>query len=87
MEYDKVLDEITEFIRDEVLLGDEKSELTPTTPLLEWGVLNSLNTARLLAHIRERWNVDIPPQYIVGRNFRNLENITTMVLEVGDFAG
>lgn len=81
METDQIRDDISAYIREEFLSGDEKSELTPTTPLLEWGILNSMNTARLLTHIRVRWGVAIPPQKIVGKNFQDLNSVTAMVVE------
>lgn len=84
MQTDQVLDEISSYVRDEFLDGDHNAELTPSTPLLEWGILNSLNTTRLLTHIRETWGVSIPPQRIVGTNFRDLNSLTAMVLEIGE---
>jgi acyl carrier protein len=79
MDHSEVVAELAEYVRTE-LLGDRTAELGPTTPLLEWGILNSMNTARLLAHIRERHGVTVPPTYLVGNNFRDLSRIADMVV-------
>jgi len=77
-----VLTEIEEFVRTQLLHGDRSAELTPTTPLLEWGVLNSMNIARLLTFIREELGVNVPPQHIVGRHFRDLDSVTDLTVSL-----
>jgi flavin reductase (DIM6/NTAB) family NADH-FMN oxidoreductase RutF/acyl carrier protein len=77
-----VLAEIEEFVRTQLLHGDRSAELTPTTPLLEWGVLNSMNIARLLTFIRENLGVSVPPQHIVGRHFRDLDSVTDLTVSL-----
>jgi len=77
-----VLAEIEEFVRTQLLHGDRSAELTPATPLLEWGVLNSMNIARLLTFIRENLGVHVPPQHIVGRNFRDLDSVTDLTVSL-----
>lgn len=63
------------------LLGDPDSieELTPDAPLLEWGILDSLNTARLLAFVSERLDVHIPMESVVVENFRDVASIARLV--------
>ncbi|MGV9880257.1 acyl carrier protein [Streptomyces sp. NPDC003006] len=74
---------ITGYVKDTFLDGDEKGELDARTPLLEWGVLNSLNTARLLAFIRERLGVRVPPTAVSPESFKNIDNITALVVSLG----
>jgi acyl carrier protein len=57
-------------------------EVDPHTPLLEWGILNSLSTTALVVFINERLGVDVPAERMVGRNFRDLDSITRLVLEL-----
>jgi acyl carrier protein len=76
-----VLETLTEFIEREILQSDHAS-VEPTTPLLEWGILKSLSTAQLLAFIRERFALFVPPERIVGANFKNLDALTDLVLEL-----
>jgi acyl carrier protein len=77
-----VLTGITEYVEREFLGDSEVSELTPQTPLLEWGVLNSMNTAMLLAFIRSEYAVAVPPTHITGRHFHSLDTITALVVEL-----
>ncbi|WP_447008041.1 phosphopantetheine-binding protein [Saccharothrix isguenensis] len=81
MEHAEVLGTLTEFIREKVLDSTEV-EILPDTPLLEWGILNSLSTTGLVVFIGQRFGVDIPAERMVGRNFRDLDSITRLVLEL-----
>ncbi|MFL6139179.1 MAG: acyl carrier protein [Frankiaceae bacterium] len=79
MDHSQLVAELAEYVRTELLGDDGATELGPHTPLLEWGILNSMNTARLLTHIRERHGVNVPPTSLVGSNFRDLSRIAEMV--------
>jgi len=70
---------VTEYIRDAFLDGDPKGELQDTTPLLEWGVLDSLKTARLLGFIRTEFGRNVPPLEINADNLRDVKAIAAMV--------
>jgi acyl carrier protein len=76
-----VVEELATYVRTE-FLGDDSTELGPDTPLLEWGILNSMNTAKLLTHIREQHGVNVPPTYLVGKNFSDLAHIADMVVQL-----
>ncbi|GAA4681718.1 hypothetical protein Prum_052830 [Phytohabitans rumicis] len=82
---DEVLQQLTEYIRREIIREADAGgavELTPDSPLLEWGILNSLNTVRLLAFLRDEWSAVVPPVHITGRHFRDLNSITDLVLSL-----
>jgi acyl carrier protein len=76
-----VLDILKTFIENDVL-QQSGTVIEPTTPLLEWGILTSLTTMRVVAFIRQRFEVFVPPERIVGANFANLNALTRMVLEL-----
>ncbi|KOG90606.1 hypothetical protein ADK38_07795 [Streptomyces varsoviensis] len=82
MERADLLEKLIGFVRDDLLNGQAGAELTPTTPLLEWGVLDSIKTARLLAFIRDDIGVRVPPKKMVGDHFKDLEHVTDLVLEL-----
>ena len=67
------------FIRKSFLAGDPKNELSEKAPLLEWGVLNSLNTMMLLAFVRDELGVEVSPMNINAKNFKDISNITAMI--------
>ncbi len=81
----EVLRQLTEYVRRE-LLGeageDGVVQLAPDSPLLEWGVLNSLNTARLLAFMRDELSAVVPAVHVTGRHFRDLNSLTDLVLSL-----
>ena len=76
---DDVSQQIEAFVRSRFLDDSEDQTLTPTSPLLEWGILTSMNTAILLTHIRETFGVTVPPMSITASNFRDLQSISAMV--------
>lgn len=68
------------YISREVLDGKDIG-LDGSTPLLEWGIINSIEIARFAAFIRNRFDVDVPAEKIVIEHFKDLDSITALVLE------
>jgi acyl carrier protein len=79
---DEIYAELRGYVAANFLQDTEIDELTENTPLLEWGVLNSMNTALLMSHVRDRFVVDIPVSYITAKRFRDLGSLTEMVHEL-----
>ena len=79
MTLDEVTPRIKKFIAESFLEGDPKGELTETTPLLEWDVLNSMNSALLLNYLRDELRVDVPLASINAANFRTIAAISNLV--------
>lgn len=76
---DSVATELADFIRKEFLDGDPSAELTAATPLLGWGILNSMNTAYLATFIGTRYEVTVPPSSVTAANFRDIKSISAMI--------
>ncbi|MEU5959450.1 acyl carrier protein [Streptomyces sp. NPDC047525] len=76
---DEVTRTIIAFIRERFLDGDPKGELEEDTPLLAWGVLNSLNTVLLLNHIQDELGVKVPPSRINARDLKSVRTIASTV--------
>jgi peptidyl carrier protein len=76
---DDVSERIEHFVRQRFLDDSEDQTLTATSPLLEWGILTSMNTAILLTFIRDAFGVAVPPMSITAGNFRDLQSISAMV--------
>ncbi len=79
-DYPHVLAVLTEYVAVRLLGDDSASDLTARTPLLELGVLNSVETSRLVAYIRETFGVRLPPTALTANNFRDLETIAGLVV-------
>lgn len=78
----EVTSQVIVFIRRTFLDGDSKDELRETTPLLEWGILNSMNTILLINFVRDQLGVSVPPARINARDFKDVRSITAMVLDL-----
>ncbi|MFJ6141690.1 acyl carrier protein [Kitasatospora sp. NPDC092286] len=75
------------FLRERFLDGDPRNELTAESPLLEWGVLTSMNTVIFLMFIRNEIGVQVPPEAINGTNLHSVRTIAAMVTELSAAAG
>ena len=71
--------ELLAFVRDRFLSGDPEGELTADAPLLELGILNSLNTATLIAHLREEYGVAVPLNDVTAATFKTVDSLADLV--------
>ncbi|MFY1824604.1 acyl carrier protein [Myxococcus fulvus] len=74
----QLLASLTRYIAEEILEG-EAEELLPSTPLLELGILNSLETARMMSFIEKQYGITIPADAMRVENLATLSAITAMV--------
>lgn len=81
MQQAEILDSLKNYIARELLDGQDIG-LEASTPLLEWGIINSIEMARLVTFIQNRFNVAVPADKIVIQHFRNLAAITDLVTEL-----
>ncbi|MGW3569170.1 acyl carrier protein [Streptomyces sp. NPDC000941] len=77
-----LLDTLLGYVRNELVADPDLAEITPTTPLLAWGILDSIRTARLLAHLRDELGVLVPAAQLTGAHFKDVESITDLVLSL-----
>lgn len=80
MQRAEVMEQLRVYIAEKVLDG-KNIGLDETTPLLEWGVINSIEIVRLLHFIRTQFDVDIPASNLIADHFINLAAITDLVLK------
>ncbi|WP_210408053.1 acyl carrier protein [Allokutzneria sp. NRRL B-24872] len=81
MDHEPIIVLLKDFLEREVLRTPD-SGLRGDTPLLEWGVLNSLTMVKLVAFIKAEFHVVVPPERIVGADFKDLASITRLVVEL-----
>ncbi|WP_217166212.1 acyl carrier protein [Streptomyces sp. AC512_CC834] len=79
---DELIVQLTEFVQERLLAEPDSQGIAPDTPLLEWGILTSINTAQLLTYIRDELGTNIPPTELTGTNFQNLDSITDLLLSL-----
>lgn len=58
---DPVQSAVKAYILDEFLPGANTSELTPSTPLISGGILDSLATVKLVAFLEEHYGITVEP--------------------------
>jgi acyl carrier protein len=83
MQRTEVIAQLKKYIAQDVLSGKDIG-LDEATPLLEWGVINSIETVRLLSFIKTAFAVDIPMEKLTADNLANLSSISNLVIENTD---
>jgi medium-chain acyl-[acyl-carrier-protein] hydrolase len=81
MKQTEILDSLKNYISSELLEGQDIG-LDASTPLLEWGIINSLEMARLVTFIQNQFEVVVPADKIIIQYFKNLTSITNLVVEL-----
>jgi acyl carrier protein len=76
-----IIDALRSYVSEQVL-QDTNAKIEPDTPLLEWGILNSISTVQLIGFIREKFAVDVPPEEVVGSNFKDLRSIAQLLSQI-----
>jgi len=76
----QIIDGLRTYISEEVLDGEDIG-LEATTPLIEWGVINSMEIAKLVNFIHGRFGVDLPSDKITLEHFQSLDSLSRLVME------
>jgi acyl carrier protein len=66
---------------------DGRADLTADTPLLEWGVIDSLALPDLLEHIEGRFGIEVPPAEVTPDNFATLTALGALLERLDGAAG
>jgi acyl carrier protein len=72
MTREEMLGELKQFIVAELLDGRDTG-LDEHTPLLAWGVLDSLSVNVLLSFTHERFQIDVPQSEVKPENLKDLD--------------
>ncbi|GHO60134.1 acyl carrier protein [Ktedonobacter robiniae] len=75
----EIVERLKQYFITEVLDGKDIG-LDESTPLLEWGVINSLEIVRLLGFIQQQFGVEVPADDITAEYFSSLLSITDLIL-------
>jgi len=76
-----IISKLKNYISDEILDGRDAG-LDAHTPLLEWGIINSLEIARLATFIHSCFDVELPEDRLIASNLRDLTSIAGLILDV-----
>ena len=73
-----MLSELKEFVGRE-LLGGRDDGLDEHTPLLAWGVIDSLSVAELVSFTSERFEIAVPQSEVKPENLKDLDAYVSML--------
>jgi acyl carrier protein len=79
---EEMLGELRQFVVEELLDGRDTG-LDEHTPLLAWGVLDSLSVNQLLAFTRERFGLEVPQDEVTPDNLRDLDAYLDLLMRLG----
>ena len=68
-------------IRDE-LVGDQPEHIDPDENLLTGGLVDSVGLMRLIAHLEDRVDVNVPPKDLIPDNFRTVRLMATYLQDL-----
>ena len=74
-----ISNELRTWIDQEALAGRPDINLEDSTELLRNGYLDSLLLLRLVAHIEERFGVEVPDDQVLPLHFRNIVAMTSLI--------
>jgi acyl carrier protein len=70
---------VKEFILERFLPGEDPSALTPTTPLMSSGILDSLATLELVSFLEERFKIELAAHETDASRMGTLADIAKLV--------
>ena len=76
----EIRDAVKEFVLAEFLPGEDPSELRDDTPLITGGILDSIATLKLVAHVEESYGIELEPHEADAEHLDTLTDITNLVL-------
>jgi acyl carrier protein len=79
---EEMLGELKGFVVSEFLDGRDTG-LDEHTPLLAWGVLDSLSVNVLISFTSERFGLDVPPSEVTPDNLKDLDSYVAMLTRLG----
>jgi acyl carrier protein len=77
-----MLSELKDFVGTELLDGRDNG-LDEHTPLLAWGVIDSLSIAELVSFTSERLGIDVPQSEVKPENLKDLDAYVGMLRRLG----
>jgi acyl carrier protein len=78
---EEILSELKQFVGRELLDGRDEG-LDEHTPLLAWGVIDSLSVAELVSFTDERFGIAVPQSEVNPQNLKDLDAYVGMLLRL-----
>ena len=81
MNRDFILRKLEGFVVKELLDG-AKGDLNENTPLLQWGILDSLAMVRMLSFIEEDFSIEVPDESVRPEYFESLGRLADLLVRL-----
>lgn len=72
-------EDVKRYIVDHILDGRDGDELTFESPLLEWGVIDSLTIVDLVDFVKTKFSIDLPASELNPRNLQSIRSFTGLM--------
>ena len=82
MRRDEMYGELRGFVVKELLDGRDTG-LDEHTPLLAWGVLDSLSVNVLVSFTNERFGIEVPQSEVTPQNLKDLDSYVSLLTRLG----
>ncbi len=82
MELQTVIDEVRQFVVAEFLNGKGEG-LDADTPLIDWGIIDSVAIVSLREHVHQQYGVLIPGAEMRPANLTSLRTIAELIKRIG----
>jgi acyl carrier protein len=79
---EEMVDELRGFVVRELLDGRDTG-LDEHTPLLAWGVLDSLSVNVLVSFTNERLGIEVPQSEVTPQNLKDLDSYVSLLTRLG----
>jgi len=76
---DDIVSTVKGFILEKFLPGEDPSQLTPDTPLMTSGILDSLATLELVSFLEVRYGIELQPADVDASRLGTLNGIAKLV--------
>ena len=74
-----VMNTIKNYILEEFLLGEDPTKLTPTTPLMSSGILDSIATLKLITFLEQEFDIHVKAHEADEEHLNTLNAICELV--------
>jgi acyl carrier protein len=72
-------EDLKRYIVDHILDGRDGDDLTFESPLLEWGVIDSLTIVDLVDFVKTKFAIDLPASELNPRNLETIRSLTSLM--------
>lgn len=72
-------EELKTYIINHILDGRDANELTLDSPLLEWGVIDSLTIVDIVDFVKSRFSIDLPAAELKPQNLESIHTFANLM--------